>query len=221
MSKISKILNCVGLWPEVVKENEQRALVEYQEGKKEKLELHKAFLQGLQRDEDSRLTLIESKTSQLFSQTGIIIAILGLFIPLIGEKIRPPWVQIPFIIFLCFAGFFYLLTIINAGKNFDIHKFKYPRSTASNVLNKDLKTGNDFIAEEIRDLLYSIPIHIKLNNKKGSNLLKAHTSFKVANILTVLLAVALCIAMLLSYRKNDTLKVKIDGVVLTDQEIQK
>jgi hypothetical protein len=193
---------------------------QYLETDREKLELHKSFLQGIQKDELARLTVIETKTSQLFSQTGIIIAILGFFVPLIVDKLDAPLLRLTFIGLLFIAAFFYLRTIHSAGKNLNIRKFKYPRSKAETVLDPDLRTVNQFHAEEIRDLLHSIPIHVDLNNKKGSNLLKAHNSFKIANILTAVLSIALCITISITFRKSEITKVTVDGTVKTEQSTE-
>lgn len=190
--------------------------VQYAETDKEKLEIHKSFLLGIQKDEDGRLLLIETKTAQLFSQTGIIVAILGLFIPLILDKVDVLWLRLVFVAFLSISGFFYLRTIYCAGKNLNIKHFRYPRSKPTTILDPNLKTSNQFLAEEIRDLLYSIPIHTSLNNEKGTNLLKAHRAYVVANILTAILSIAICITVSVSYRKSDTTKVKVEGVVRTE-----
>jgi len=190
----------------------------YKETETKKLELHKAFLQALKKDEDGRLTTIEQKTSQLFSQTGIIVAVLALFIPLIIEKVEPVWVRAFFISLLSLAGFFYLRTIYAAGRNLEINKFNYQRSAASTVLNRGLTTPEMFMAEEIKDLLSSIPVQIELNNEKGSNLLSAHRSFKTANVLTGLLSIILCSTIALTYQKSDVTKVRVDGVVRTAPE---
>lgn len=190
----------------------------YQETDTKKLELHKAFLQALKKDEDVRLTTIEQKTSQLFSQTGIIVAVLALFIPLIIEKVEPISVRAFFISLLSLAGFFYLRTIYAAGRNLEINKFNYQRSAASTVLNQDLTTPEMFMVEEINDLLSSIPVQIELNNEKGSNLLGAHRSFKIANVLTGLLSIILCSTIALTYQKSDVTKVHVDGVVRTAPE---
>lgn len=201
---------------ETVKNDSRVKDLVYKETDTKKLELHKAFLQALKKDEDDRLTTIEQKTSQLFSQTGIIVAVLALFIPLIIEKVEPVSIRVLFIGVLSLAGFYYLRTIYAAGRNLEINKFNYQRSAASTVLDPALRTPEMFMAEEINDLLNSIPVQIKLNNEKGSNLLNAHRSFKVANVVTGLLSVSLCLTIALTYQKAETTKTRIDGTVRTE-----
>jgi hypothetical protein len=103
---------------------------------------------------------------------------------------------------------FYLFSITNALKNFDIKKFKYPRANPSNVL--DLKTNSieQFNAELVRDYLYSIDNAVKINNEKGTNLLHAHKAFKLGIFLTGILVMFVCLILFFAKKEESTISIK-------------
>lgn len=172
----------------------------------EKIKFHRDFLLNLESQEDKRLDAIESKTSNLIAQTAIVFSLLGLFIPLLMDKASSYHIslRIILIVLLFFSSCFYLLTIHNALKNYKIHKFRYVRSNPKNVM--DLKDENleNFIAEEVRDLLLSVPENRHINNRKGNHLLHSYTAFKLANMTTGILIGTFAISILF-YRPEKNL----------------
>jgi len=174
----------------------------------EKLKLHRDFLKSLETEENNRLTLIENKTTQLVAQTGVIFALLSLFIPLVNDKIDSFNLKLLIFIPLGLAFLFYLLTIHNAAKNFNVKKFNYIRSLPTNVIKHKDGTIEDFLEEEINDLLLSTKTNLEINNDKASNLIYSYNCFKVANILTAVLALLLCATLLFTERKKDPVMIE-------------
>ncbi|KUJ56719.1 hypothetical protein [Chryseobacterium aquaticum] len=170
---------------------------------------HKEFLKNLLDEERARLENIEGKTTQLISQTSLIISLISLFIPILLEKSNDLsfLIKIFFVTILISTYFFYILTIINALKNYNIKKFQYSFPNPTNVLIFKDKPINKFNEEVIRDYLYSININQKLNNVKGSNVLYSYNSFKVANILLSFLVISVCFISF--FQKNENQKIEI------------
>jgi hypothetical protein len=201
MSKIKKILNSIGFCINIKDEKEPYDYdpEDYKlNNDKAKIEAHKEFLKNLSSEENDRLTLIESKTSQLISQTGIIFSLLSLFVPILIDKIAELsfLIKLTLLILLVLAFLFYMLTIRNALKNFNIKKFGYSSPAPKNVLTLQDENLNQFYAEEVKDLLYSINLNVKLDNRKATNLLHSYNAFKIANTFTGILVVAFSILFL-------------------------
>lgn len=170
-----------------------------------KSEIHRNYLKNIENGENGRLTLIESKTSQLISQTGIIFSLLGLFIPILVDKITDIHFLVKFLLLalLILAFCFYMLTIQNALKNFNVKNFIYCKPSPKNVLDSQDKDISFFYAEEVKDLLYSINENIKTNNKKATNLLHSYTSFRIANISSGFLVISFSITLLFFNPKKE------------------
>lgn len=132
-----KILNYFGLF---VKEDGvlpySYTTGEYTSTISENIRMHRDFLKSIEAEENNRLNLIESKTSQIISQTGVTFALLSLFIPIFTDKISDQnfIVKTIFILILIISYLFYALTIHNAIKNFNIKKFVYGKSSPINVI---------------------------------------------------------------------------------------
>ncbi|GEL12035.1 hypothetical protein SAMN05192550_3001 [Flavobacterium glycines] len=103
---------------------------------------------------------------------------------------------------------FYLLSITNALKNFDIKKFKYPRANPVNVLDFKTNTIEQFNAELVRDYLYSIDKAVKINNEKGTNLLHAHKAFKLGIFLTGMLVMFVCSILFFTKKENSSITIQ-------------
>jgi hypothetical protein len=156
------------------------------------LELKMDYLKELDRQESSRQTIIETKTSQLVGQTGIIFTILGLFIANYISKFNswPFSFQIGLILFFLISFFFYLCTIFQATKYLNVSKYSYGQRDVSTV-KKKFSTQEDFRIEEIKDLIYSIQRNTQINNLKCNNLMYAYRAFRVGTITGGLLSVLL------------------------------
>lgn len=173
-------------------------------------EAHLIFLNRLNDEENGRLTLIESKTSQLISQTGIIFSLLSLFVPLLIDKVSdiPIWTKAILLALLLLAFLCYILTISNSLKNFKITNFRYSSPSAKNVINLQNKPVSEFYHEVIRDLLHGLQENKKLNNVKATNLLHSYNSFKTANALTAVLVSCFCITLLFVKQPDSAIRIK-------------
>ena len=60
----------------------------YQDQDNDRPEAHMNFLKTLLDNENRRLELIESKSTQLIGQTGLIFSLLSLFVPLLADKME-------------------------------------------------------------------------------------------------------------------------------------
>jgi hypothetical protein len=174
---------------------------------KEKIEVHKNYLKHFEDEESSRLTIIEGKTSQLISQTGIIFSLLSLFVPILIEKVTELHFTLKLLLLtlLILAFCFYMLTITNALKNFNVKNFTYSKPSPKNVLNLQNESLATFYAEEVRDLLYCINENVKINNKKATNLLHSYNSFRIANASTGILVAVFSIVILFFKSKKEGL----------------
>jgi hypothetical protein len=170
---------------------------------------HRDFLKALEDQEDSRLAAVETKTSQMVSQTGIIFSLLSLFIPILIDKLTGLniYVKISLLILLAITFLLYVITIQNALKNYKVNNFRYPSPSPQNVIFKTNHNLNNFYTEEVKDLLYCINVNHNLNNKKATNLLHAYASFKYANMLTSCLVILFCISIFFFNPKKDSISI--------------
>lgn len=182
----------------------------YTNSKERKLELHKTYLKEIENEENKRLNIIENKTSQLISQTGLIFSLLSLFIPFIIDKVLDLNVilKILFIIVLVFAYLFYILTINNAIKNFNVKNFKYGKNSPNSILSQQELSIKKFMIMEIKDSLITINNNIAINNVKATNLISAFNSFRFGNILTSMLVVFLCFSLLFLNSKREEIEIR-------------
>lgn len=224
VKKIKKCLSLIGLFytegqrPDLSYEIQGYQLTD----NLEKIKSHRDFLLNLENQEDKRLDTIESKTSNLIAQTAIVFSLLGLFIPLLMDKASSfnMYLQICLIVPLFLSSFFYLLTIHNALKNYQIHKFKYVRSVPKNVVDLKDDSTEMFIAEEVRDLLLAVPENRHINNRKGNHLLHSYTAFKLANLTTGILIATFAFSILFYKPEKSTITInepieikKIDSLI--------
>jgi len=204
---IKRILNPIGLWIE--EENKLRYTFErekYVVTDNDRIAAHKQLLQSLEKKEDERLEVIDKKTSQLITYTGVIFSALSLFIPILLEKITVTnmTVKIVLVIVLTLAFVFYVLTIHNAARNYNSSKFWYSRSTPLMVIDEQEKTVAEFTKSEVLDLILGYDYSLRANNEKASNLIYAYRTFRIANIFTAIIGIAICFSLLFSKQKEDT-----------------
>jgi hypothetical protein len=168
------------------------------------IDLKRQYLMDLESEENLRQNIIESKTSQLIGQTGIIFSLLSLFIPTYGDKFKD--LPIPFQIFILLVFVLtmasYLLTIFHATKYLNVKKYFYGRRSI-NTIKASYLLDDDFKREEIRDLVYIIERNTKVNNLKAGDLIFAFRSFKIANIFLAIL-VATLISFVIYLNKPDS-----------------
>lgn len=173
----------------------------------ETIKAHKALIDRIEKEENDRLNIIENKTSQLVAQTGMIFSLLSLFIPVLIDKISEINIlfRILSLFILCTAFLFYILTILNAIKNYNVWNFKYIRPHPNTVIKYQHSSLTDFTTIEIKDSLFGINRNVKTNNRKADNLMYANRSFKIANITTAILGILLCVALLFYNKKSESI----------------
>lgn len=216
MSKLRENFNYIGLLvkeADAVQKEDDTCLKYVPQNKsknkdEEKLKLHRDFLKSLETEENNRLTLLENKTTQMIAQTSVIFALLSLAIPLVVDKVDAFYLKLLVFVPLVLAFVFYLLTIHNAAKNFNVKKFRYSRSLPTNVIKLKDASVEDFLIEEINDLLYSTKTNLEINNVKASNLIYSYNCFKIANLFTAVLGIALCVSLLFIKQTKDPIKIE-------------
>jgi len=210
MNLFKKYLKEIGFFPD--KDTEPDDPAEYTPSGASEIIIkeHRDFLRTVLEDEDRRLNTIESKTGQLIGQIGLVFSLLGLFIPILIDRISSInlWIKISLLALLILSFLSYLLTVINAVKNFNVKNFKYSRPIPRNVIDFQNRTLNDFLTEEVNDLLKSNARNVHTNNKKADNLMHAYNSFRIANTLTAFLVISVCIIMMFCKKHNDTLSIR-------------
>jgi hypothetical protein len=225
---MKKLLNKLGLFLNKTEAQPYSyAIQDYKITNGDTLKTHKEFLKSIEEEENNRLTLIENKTAQLISQTGIIFALLSLFIPIFIDKIISLniWLRFLFILVLVVAFLLFLSTIFYAIKNYNIKKFIYSKPSPLNVIKYQDKSTEEFTAIEVQDLLYSINVNLKTNNTKATNLIQSYSSFKYAIISTAILVMLLCVSLLFSKPSDNSIKisdpVKIENFETTFNSLTK
>ncbi|KGO93185.1 hypothetical protein [Flavobacterium subsaxonicum] len=182
-----------------------------------KSSVHMVYLQGLSNDEENRLNLIESKSSQLVGQTGVIFSLLSLFVPILIDKISdfPLYIKLLLLLLLLLSLSFYILTIKNALKNYNLKRYNYSNPAPANVQTFHQKTIAEFNSEVIRDLLYSLHRNKEINNRKATSLIQSYISFRVANILTAILVILLCSILLLGKQNTKELENCKNNIIMS------
>ncbi|MGC4104224.1 hypothetical protein [Ferruginibacter sp.] len=221
-----KTLNFLGLW--LANDNSNSVtfdVSEYKATEENKVKVHKELLESLEKKEDDRLTIIDTKTSQIITYTGIIFSALSLFIPILLTKIAEHnlVLRVVFIVILIFAFLFYALAIHNAIRNYNMGNFPYSRADPNNVIKYQEKSSWEFTSIEIRDLIYSYKQNSKSNDKKADNLIYAYRAFRIANVLTALMGILICSSLLFakSQEKDNVVKnsVKIENLDSSIKEV--
>ena len=152
------------------------------EKKKEQIEkqLNDEYISYLLRlfdNEDRRMNKLESKITQLISQSGLIISIVTFIIPLFYDSLKCIRLELKITLALTFLITVILLciSIFYASKIFNIKKFRYADCSEETVRNGHKIL--EFKKEYIDDLIFSIDRNRGLNNTKGTILLKSNRLF--------------------------------------------
>lgn len=171
------------------------------------------YLKETNAQEDSRLQILENKTSLLTGQTGIIFSLIGLFIPLYLDKFaHVPLLlkSITVFVFVISLGL-YLNTILQAIRSLNITRFSYARRNPATV-KLNYATDEEFQVEEVKDLIFCIEQNTALNNYKGGCLIAAYHSFRLGNIIIGILSI-LILTSLAFARPDPTPKIEISAPV--------
>lgn len=146
---------------------------------------HLSYLKEIYNFQRERQANIESKNSQLVGQASVIISIIALFVPLLIDKFTniSTLSFVLIIVGFLFVLFHYLVAIIHSIKTLQINHYHYCTRSTNTVTKKERASSEeDFIKEEIEDLVWSIGKNTIQNNRKGRNLIFATRSFRIATI---------------------------------------
>lgn len=154
-------------------------------------EQHLSYLEKISKEESDRLLIIENKLAQIVGQTGILLTLISLFAPIFYDKLdHLNFIYKIIILFLFGFGFlFFIISIFQATKSFNIKNFIYVKQSVHTVLNKEYTDPKEFILVQVKDLIQGITNNIETNNTKGSILLNAHRAFRTGILLVGILGV--------------------------------
>lgn len=158
---------------------------------------HLDYLREVSKEQDDRQSTIENKTSQLVGQSSVVFSLFTLFVPLFYDRFTglDLWIKGLLVFFFLLAFAFYLLTILHATRTLKINKYSYSTRDPDTVITVKGGPGK-FMAEEIEDLIFSIKTNAHINNQKGTNLIRAHRTFFIGNLIYALLVVVVCSQLL-------------------------
>ncbi|HEX8333579.1 MAG TPA: hypothetical protein VF622_13245 [Segetibacter sp.] len=177
------------------------------------LDLKLQYLKDLNEQENERQNTIDTKTSQLIGQTGIIFSLVSLFIPTYIDKFQDIATSYKVLCIIVFVGTlaFYLLCILHATKYLNVSKYKYGQRSTATVKRK-FNTEADFKIEEIKDLIFCIERNTELNTLKAGNLIYAHRSFRIGNLSIGMLSLLLLFSFY-SLKPKEPNKMTLEGPV--------
>ena len=178
---------------------------------KELTQKHLEYLQDIYHQNKNRQNLIENKNSQLVGQASIIISIFSLFVPLLVTKLIDLrlLIIIPLIIVFISIIFHYTLTIYHSTKTLEINRYAYSTPSVKTITNGNrVETKEEFIEEEINDLIYSISQNTYQTNRKGSNLIYATRNFRFACILFSFFTVFIIVSIFFIAPKKQEIIIK-------------
>lgn len=178
------------------------------------IQLKLEYLKSLDAQEVERQATIDTKTSHLIGQTGVIFSLVGLFIPMYFDKFSGLDLvyQIVVISIFLLTLLFYLFAIAHATKYLNVKNYKYAqRSTAT--VKKNYQRNKDLRIEEVKDLIFSIEKNTGINNRKAGNLIYGYRCFRAGNVMVGVLSLLLLISIYFM-PKDQTEKVTIDSVEL-------
>jgi len=155
---------------------------------------HLKYLEGIYLYHKDRNGTIENKLSQISNQSGLILTLISLYIPIFYNKLlsfNPIFKLFVLIVFL--LGFTLLMISIVKSRNFlNISKYKYVVNDSLTVF-KDHTTKAAFVKEQIEDYLFAIKENSKITNEKGSILIVANKFFTGGLITIAVLSLSLII----------------------------
>jgi hypothetical protein len=156
--------------------------------------LYKNYLSDINEGLERRRMSIETKTSQIIGQSGIIISIFGLFFSFIVNDLitQPVFWQVLITAFCLICLFHYITAICHATRNLMINNFRYQTQSSSTITNSQRQdTQIGFLNMEIKDLLEIIRTSEETDNIKGDHLVCASRCFQIANITFGIIVIAM------------------------------
>lgn len=207
---------------EQTKKNQFEQLKNEYVGSDDLFEEHINFLNRIIEDENNRQSVIESKLGQIIGQSGLIFTLIALFAPFFYDQLNGTHFIIKLALIILFSiGFlFFLLSIFQATKSFNIKNFAYSRPDIKCVIDKSLNSKASFNAQIIKDYITGIPINSTTNSKKGNLLLYAHRSFTFGFVSISILALIVTISLIFKGSDDKIIYTKdIDKIIRIENQL--
>jgi hypothetical protein len=156
------------------------------------------FLSHQLADEEKRRETIEGKTGQLLGQVSIVISIVALFIPLLSDELNvfPLWQKVLAVMLFISVVIAFIVSIWIASTTWIINKYGYLRADLADFYKCGKpRVQRDFLNQHKSLLTEMIPQHVKVNNLKGTKLIRAGIAFRLGILLLGILSVLLSIAL--------------------------
>lgn len=135
------------------------------------------YLKNLYDEENDRQKVVEGKCTQIVSNSGIFLSLVGLLITILfnARDAMHPIVKIVIAICITLIILLYIVSMVNGLQGINPLKYYYARGSADTI--KKFTNSNKFKEELIKDYLYCIETNHKLNTEKLEFLGKARTAF--------------------------------------------
>lgn len=173
------------------------------------LELKLNYLRELYMEENERQTIIEGKQSQVLGQCGVILSLVGLFIPMYLDKLSKIDLgfQLTLIGVFLMTVILYFLAILKSSKFLNTSNYIRPHAaTVKDIFN----SADHFRQHEIDDLLTALAGNQQINNNKVKDLKSAYGLFRWANGATIFLSLLLLSTVFFPSKEvNPELKVSL------------
>jgi hypothetical protein len=135
------------------------------------------YLQNLYEEENDRQKIIEGKCTQIVSNSGIFLSLIGLLITILFNTRDAMHPAVKIILAICITGIIvlYIISMVNGMQGINPLKYYYARGSAETV--KQFTDATKFKEELVNDYLYCIEKNHKLNTEKLDFLGRARTAF--------------------------------------------
>jgi glutathione synthase/RimK-type ligase-like ATP-grasp enzyme len=176
---------------------EERSDYQYKPGLTEK---HLETLAELDANENSREQILESKIGLLINNSGIILAVITFFIPLLYQNLSNS--NYSCITRYTIVGLFVTsvvliaIGIVIAAKGLNSSRFKYLQINADSVLKED--NLESFLADKAIFIVDQIRNNITVNNSKATILINAQKFIKIGLCFIVALSIFISIVWLIA-----------------------
>ena len=167
-------------------------------------EEHLTVIKDLKNEEESRLSSIENKLSQIITQSGVIFSLTSLLAPIFKDSLSDLSLGIKIVIIICFIASFlsFLFSILVASKIYRIHNFVYIRQNPASVIEKPPIDKGSFLVANIKHLIVEINHNKEVNNIKANLLIYANRLLITGFVSSGLLSLVSCAFLLFGENKD-------------------
>lgn len=183
-------------------------------------EEHLSVIKELVEDEASRLSSIESKISQVVTQSGLVFVLTSFVAPIFNDNLNdlPLYLKLVAVVSFILSFVAYLVSILVASQIFGIHKFIYIRTSPASVIDSP-QTKEEFIAKRIKDLIYQVGANRNVINRKADLLIYANRWFVSGFFLSGVLSLCICSSLLFIENKENKIEELLLGNLMLQSSI--